>query len=57
MARIIVHIITMAKQPANASSGPAPQGDGAPEIEITEAMVEAGVYATREHCLGKVSET
>jgi hypothetical protein len=52
-----MHIITMTKQPANASSGPAPQGDGAPEIEITEAMVEAGVYATREHCLGKVSET
>ncbi len=33
---------------------PAPQsGDGAPEIEITPAMIEAGVYAAREHSLGE----
>jgi hypothetical protein len=29
---ILLHIITMTKQHTNASSGPAPQGDGAPAI-------------------------
>ena len=53
MARIIVHIITMTKHYTSGSSSPAPQGDGAPDVEITDAMVAAGVYAAREHCLGE----
>src|SRR5579871_4439481 len=42
-ARIIVHIITMTKQDANARNCPAPQGDGAPVI--SETMVAAGLDA------------
>ena len=39
-----MHIITMTKQHTNASSGPAPQGDGAPDVEIVtsqQAVVDA----------------
>ncbi len=32
-------------------------GAGAPDVEITPAMVAAGVYAAREHCLGEGLES
>ena len=37
-----MHIVTMTKQCPNASSGRAPQGDGAPD-SITPEMIKAGV--------------
>jgi hypothetical protein len=53
---ILLHIITMTKHNATdihtPVSGDSP-GAGAPEIEVTPAMVKAGVYAAREHCLGE----
>ena len=39
----------MTKQPANASSGLALQGDGAPEILLTSAAIEAGVSVIRAY--------
>jgi hypothetical protein len=52
-------IITLTKHPLNVVNPPAPQGDGAPDrsIDITPAMIGAGVYAAKECCLGEGLET
>jgi hypothetical protein len=34
-----------------------PRKTGAPEIEITPSMIEAGVYAAKECCFGEGLET
>jgi hypothetical protein len=50
----------MTKQPLKDSFGPASDSEaGAPDksIEITPAMIEAGVYAAKECCLGEGLET
>jgi hypothetical protein len=59
--RAILGIITLTKHPPNLVSTTAPcdeaetHGAGAPgiSIEITPKMIEAGILAAREHCLGE----
>jgi hypothetical protein len=53
-----MHIITMTKQNTIGTLAPAPDdssGAGVPafDIEVTPAMIEAGIYAAREHSLGE----
>jgi hypothetical protein len=47
-----VEIITLTKQ-CSANSPAMPEVAGAPEIEITPKMIEAGVFEAREHMLGE----
>lgn len=47
------HIITLTKQPTISSSGPAPKGDGDPDINlepcaVSRAMREAGAVVLQE---------
>jgi hypothetical protein len=42
----------MTKAPDSVAGEAAPQGDGAPEIEVTPAMIEAGLYELYEHNFG-----
>ena len=47
-----MHIITMTKQHPNASSGPAPQGDGAPDLPFPGIVSQGQGDKFRELILG-----